>query len=307
MKRFGLIAAALLAFPAQAHAANCTDQWTATNDLLVRTRLLNEAIPGIVREGADGACRIDGVDIYLGPSVVIETDRIMWTARDPDRFVVDGLPPAALTLNVSGISIVPDFGDKALSYLSRIQNRGRTIDLVFDAEWSEADRHLSLNALNLTFPEEDYVHFSAEIEGVDLSNRNTIQMSAGSMAITRSVTDIRSTRLFQDYLLQPLGLELLFRSDDPEARVEELKDIARNRISDVPPDILPVPSKEALLVLLDQMPAPSGRLRIEKTADPGIGPARFATFAMRTGGITDPEQIWQALDGLVLGITYTPE
>ena len=127
------------------------------------------------------------------------------------------------------------------------------------------------------------------------------------MAITQAVTDIRSTRFFQDYLLQPLGFAVLYQSDDPEARVEQLKEIARGYLADVPADILPPSSQEALLTLLDQMPDPSGRLRIEKTADPGIGPARFATFAMRTGGITDQDQIWQALDGLVLGITYTPE
>ena len=307
MKRFGLIAAALLAFPAQAHAANCTDQWTAINDLLVRTGALQTSLPGIVREGADGSCRIDGIDIPVDRGIQIGTDRLSWNGTDMERFVIDGLPPTALTLRVEGITINPELGDKTLSYLNRIQNRGRKIDLLFDAAWDEVDRRLSLNALNLTFPEDDFVRFSAEIEGVDLSNRNAIQMSAGSMAITRSVTDIRSTRFFQDYLLQPLGFAVLYQSDDPEARVAELKEIARGYLADVPRNILPASSQEALLGLLDQMPDPSGRLRIEKTADPGVGPARFATLAMRTGGITDPEQIWQALSGLVLNITFVPE
>ncbi|NNE88101.1 MAG: hypothetical protein HKN27_08490, partial [Silicimonas sp.] len=221
-------------------------------------------------------------------------------------FVTEGLPPTAPTLRVDGITINQDFGDKTLSYLNRIQNKGRTIEVLFDADWDAGHRRLSINALNLSFPDDDHVQFSAEIEGVDLSSRNNILMSAGSLAITRTVTDIRSKRTFQDYLLQPLGFALLYRSDDPEARVAELKDVGRAYIAMVPDDILPQKSQADLLSLLDQMPDPSGRLVIETTATPGIGPARFATLAMRRGGITDPAQIFEALRGLVLNITFEP-
>lgn len=307
MMRLGVIAAALLALPTGLQAANCTSQWTAINDLLVRTGRFETPLPGIVREGADGSCRIDGVDIPVDQRLRIAADRVQWTGTNMDRFVSDGLPPTALTLSVEGITINPDLGDRTLSYLNRIQNRGRTIDLLFDADWSATDRRLSLNALNLSFPEDDHVHFNAEIDGVDLTTRNTIVMSAGSMAITRAVTDIRSTRLFQDYLLQPLGFSLLYRSDDPEARVAELKDMARGYIAMVPQDILPQSSQAALLMLLEEMPDPSGRLIIEKTATPGIGPARFATLAMRRGGIKDSTQIFAALKGLVVNITFEPQ
>lgn len=307
MKLFAaVLAICLLAQPLVAQSTNCRAQWAKINDLLINFGVIDAALPGLVRERADGGCRIDGIDIPADRYLTFATDRIEWSGTDLDRFVTDALPPRSLNLAISGITIRPDIGDKALNYLNQLQNQGKEIDLSLAVTWDEAARTLSLNRLNLSFPGDDYVHVSALVEGVDLNSLSTIQMSAGSFGLTRMTAEIRSVRLFQDYILQPFGFALLYNSDDPETRIEELKTQASDILDGMPSDLLPPASKRALLSLVADMPTPAGTLRLDAAADPGLGMARFLPLAMRRSGIA-PTDLWNVLDGVRLDATYRPE
>ena len=302
-----IIAVCLLAQPLAAQSNNCRAQWSKINDLLIRVGAIGTALPGLVRERADGGCRIDGIDLRADRHVTIATDRIEWNGTDIDRFVADGLPPRAFDLQISGIAVRPEFGDKTLSYLNRLQNQGQEIDLSLAVTWDESAGTLSLDALNLSFPDDDYIQVSAMSEGVDLSSLSTIQMSAGSFGLTQVNAEIRSTRLFQNYFLQPFGFVLLQNSDDPQARVAELKALARDALDGVPSALLAPASKRALLQLVADMPTPSGTLRLDATAKPGIGIARFLPLAMQRGRTSSLADFWKVLDGVRFDATYKPE
>ena len=302
----GLILTCLLLAPLTAQATSCRDQWASVNDLLVKIGTLEEGLPGLVREGVNGTCRINGVNFPTrGERVTINTKAITWTAAGMDRFVTEGLPPTSLDLRIEGISVRPDFGDKALSYLNEVQNRGHAIDLMLVAGWNEESRAFAIEALNLEFPQQDHIRISAELDGIDLSTRGAMQMSAGSAVLRRFSVDVRSERMFQDYFLQPLGMSVLVGSEDPEARVETLKETAKAFVGSVPQDILPNGSKDAFVQLLDGLPELSGRLVLSAAADPGLGAARFLPVAM-TGGAASLDQIWAALSGLRIDATYEP-
>lgn len=308
MKFFAAVFAIyLLAQPLAAQSTNCRAQWAKINDLLVNFGAIDTALPGLVRERANGGCRIDGIDIPADRYLTFATDRIEWSGTDMDRFVTDALPPRSLDLAISGITIRPDFGDKTLSYLNQLQNQGKEIDLSLAVSWDEAAHTLSLDGLSLSFPGDDYVRMSALVEGVDLTSHSAIQMSAGSFGLTRMTAEIRSLRLFQDYILQPFGLALLYNSDDPEARVDELKTFARNTLEGVPSELLPPASRRALQSLVADMPTLAGTLRLDGVAKPGIGMARFLPLAVQRGRVDSLTDLWKVLDGVRLDATYRPE
>ncbi|MEO9824029.1 MAG: hypothetical protein ABJF50_06385 [Paracoccaceae bacterium] len=306
MKLRGLVLGVLLVAPMTAQAASCRDQWSSVNDMLVNSGALETGLPGLVREGVNDTCRISGVEIPTRDGhVSVATKTITWSGTDMERFVNDGLPPTALSLSIEGISVRPEFGDKALSYLNEVQSRGRTVDLALSANWDFESRALTLAAFNLEFPQEDHIRLSADVEGVDLTSASTIQLSVGSATLTRFSADIRSLRMFQDYFLQPLGLALLNDSEDPAAKVLELKDTAKTQIGFVPDSILPTASKEAFLQIVDAMPELSGSLALNATAEPGLGAARFIPLAMSVGR-KSPQQIWEVFEGVRIDATFDP-
>ncbi len=299
-----LIAVFMLASAAHAQPANCNAQWSRLNDLLSKVRGFDAPVPGLIRQTADGGCRTNGVKFPAGDHVQVKAASLSWSGRDLDRFASEGFPPTALTLSLNGITIVPDIGDPVYSYLQNIQARGSTFDLAIRLNWVEAEKVLQVSAIRLLMPEDDFIEFSGQIEGIDLTSTSSMQVSVGSFALTQSVLTVRSKQMFQNYVLLPLGLAVLDGAENPAARVTELKALAKDAISEAPDQILSLRSKSALDALVDDMPEPSGILKIEQSANPGIGPARFIPLALRGGTIESLDDLWQLLNGVTLAITY---
>lgn len=128
-------------------------------------------------------------------------------------------------------------------------------------------------------------------------------MSAGSFSIARVQMKLTSTGLFEAYALMPLAGGLLAGSDDPEARVDELKSAAIESVESAPAAQLPRASKDALQALISDLPHPRGTVDYLLTAEPGLGPARFLRLAKDpdVGGLED---IWPLLEGVRIDIGY---
>lgn len=305
MKILGIVVALMvLATSAQAQPVNCAAQWSRLNDLLAKARSIEVPIPGLIRQTASGSCRTNGIRFPVGDKVQVKADRLSWAGRDLDRFVSEGLPPTALAVDLEGITISPDIGDPVFSYLQGIQARGSTFGLSINLDWDEAENVLRVVAVRFLMPEDDYVEFQARIEGVDLTSASSMQFSVGSFALTQSSIKVRSKRMFQDYLLLPLGLAILEGAEDPAEKVDELRVFANASIDQAPDQIVPTESKSALKALVQDLPEPSGVLSIDQTASPGIGPARFIPFAIGGAKFESIDDIWQVLNGVSLAITY---
>ena len=171
-------------------------------------------------------------------------------------------------------------------------------------DWDEDEKVLQVAAIRLSLPEDDYVEFQARIEGVDLTSASSLQFSVGSFAMTGATLKVRSKRMFQDYLLLPLGSAVLQGAENPAEEVNEWKKLANSSIDQAPDQIVPLASKSALKALVREMPEPSGILTIDQKASPGIGPARFLPFAIGGAKFEGLDDLWQVLDGVILAITY---
>ena len=305
MRIFSAICAILtLASVAQAQPVNCNAQWSRLNDLLTKMGGIEVPIPGLIRQTSIGGCRTNGIRFPAGDHVQLRADSLSWSGRDLDRFATEGLPPTALSVYLDGVTITPDIGDPVYSYLQAIQARGKWFDLSINLDWDEDDNVLQVAAIRLSLPEDDYVEFQARIEGVDLTSASSLQVSVGSFAITGATFKVRSKRMFQDYLLVPLGFVALQGADDPAEKINELKELASASIDQAPDQLVSTSSKSALKALVQDLPEPSGILTIDQDASPGIGPARFLPFAIGGAKFEGLDDLWQILEGVTLGVTY---
>lgn len=299
---FAAVLGLMLATGAQAQDANCRAQWSQLSALLQQTGRIDAPLPGLIRETADGGCRTNGLVFPASEHVTIKVDSVRWRGTDLARFTSQGLPPTSLVLWLEGVAVVPVIGDPVFNYLQGIQAQSSAIDAHVSIDWDDEARVLQLESLRIDLPQDDYIEASALIEGVDLSTKRSIQMSAGSFAISSQKLVVRSTHMFQSYLLIPLGMALLDGAENPAKRTDDLKRMARDAIDLAPSDVLSPATKSALRATVADMPAPSGVLTVQQQADPGLGPARFLRLA--TEGLSSIDDFWDVLDGVEITVTY---
>ena len=182
----------VLAAPVHAQGVNCSAQWSRLSTLLMKAGVFDAPLPGLMRQTADGGCRTNGLAFPGGKHLTIKADSLSWSGDDLARFATDGLPPTSLRLALTGITLVPDIGDPVFNYLHGIQARGNEIDVSVSIDWDEDDKILNIKALRVDLPFGDFAEVRGTVEGVDLSTSQTIQMSAGSFAMTEATVVVRS-------------------------------------------------------------------------------------------------------------------
>ncbi len=293
-----------LSAPAQAQTANCSAEWAALSNVLMKMGRISNPLPGLIRQTADGGCRTSGLTIPVDSNITLRAESLTWKGENLTWLATGSSPPTSFLASLKGISVIPDIGDPVFSYLQGIQMRGSKIDLGLSLEWNAKEQVLSLDGARLEFPDHDFVELSAKVEGVDITSLPSLQTSVGRFGVTKATTTIRTTQFFQSYLLLPLGMALLDGAEDPEAETRRLKDVAISFLRQIPDDVLSAGSKTALMNLVSDMPEPSGTLRIEQTASPGIGPGRALAIAMNPEAFEDFAELMSLLDGIDIEITY---
>ena len=304
MRILAFLAVLAWSSPVLAQTPNCSAQWSRLVDAMGRLFGMSAPAPGLFRQTADKGCRTNGLVFPVNEHVVVKAESLTWSGRDMDRFVEGGLPPTGIALTLSGIRIVPQVGDKTFQYLQDVQSRGQNIEVSLSVNWDAADNVVSVDNLLISLPSDDFIRFEAQVEGVDLSTAESLRNSAISFGVTLVDLEIRSERIFQNYLLLPLGMVLLEGQSNPEARVDELKDIAKTAVEGAPSQLVSEGSKAALLSLVEDLPEPAGTLRLQQTANPGIGVARGLAFGMQAERAETLDDLWPLFDGIDVEITY---
>ena len=305
-----LLAVIALTFAASTQAGaqqvNCASEWKRMSDVVASVTGAKLPSLGLIRQRADGGCTTNGITMSADRNLKVKADSLSWNGRDMERFVTEGLPPTAFDIQIKGITLVPTIGDPAFVYLQGIQARGRKIDVSVALNWDRETNIARVQDILISLPNDDYILIDATIEGVDLSTNASTNASLGTMGMTSANMTIRSSRIFQDYLLLPLGMALLDGHDDPDRRVTELKAEAQAALRKAPNSIVSAQSLTALSTLISELPDPSGILEIRQTATPGLGVARGMSMAMRQGRLESLDDLWSIYDGIRFDVTYKP-
>ena len=263
--------------------------------------LVGQDVPEIIgqpRVDEAGWCVLEAVQVFEGSFNAV-IDRLRWRGADMARLVDAGLPPRSLDLEMVGLRQQPKVDyDPLYSYLIGVQLHRNAIDATLTVRWDGVQKALILDRLAIDFPGENRVEASARLDGIDLTDTGTMQMSIGTVALSDLDLLVESNGLFEDFLLFPLGFTLLEHGDTPpEVQVRWWIGQAQRLVAGLSDELLPPRSKAALSALLDEMPMPSGipRLTLD-TAEP-LGVMRVLLAA---GDEPDPAVL---IDTVLAGAT----
>lgn len=220
-------------------------------------------------------------------------------------WIADGTGlPEGLEIAVEGLRFVVQTGDAQMDWLFAAQSRPNTLHAEAALAWDAGEKVLRLEGLSIDFPGENMVAGSAVLAGVDLSSVGGMQMSATSFALREADVRVTMHGLFEWYALMALGPVLLPPEGDMDAAAEDLRAGLVAGVADLPEDSVSTASKDALKALIAELPNPSGEVTVSLRADPGIGPARAAGYALN--GV--PQSVAEAaplFQGVMVDVGWT--
>lgn len=196
-------------------------------------------------------------------------------------WVADGTGlPEGIEIAVEGLRLVIQTGNPQMDWLFAAQARPNGIDAEAALSWDAGAKVLRLEGLSVDFPGENLLTASAVLTGVDLSSTGAVQMSTTSFALTEADLAVTTHGLFEWYALMALGPLVLPTEGDMDAAAQALRADLAALVGDLPRTSFSDPSKVALQALIAELPNPSGELTLSLRAEPGVGPARVAGYAI---------------------------
>lgn len=222
-------------------------------------------------------------------------------------WLVDGTgAPDGLEIAVKGLRLVVQTGDAQMDWLFAAQARPNGIDGEASLAWDPKARELRLEGLSLDFPGENLIEARATVTGVDLSSIGAAQMSLTSFALTEADLRVVTHGLFEWYGLMVLGPVFLPREGDIDAAAASLRAQMQAAVAELPGARFSDATKAALVDLIGALPNPAGELTLALRAEPGIGPVRFAPWAM-TGVPGTLAEAAGVMEGVTVDVGWSPD
>jgi hypothetical protein len=306
MKHAFLAAILLLSTPAKAQErmtpAQCTGSWAALEALMGAP--VGDA--GVVADDEGWCLILDGTfDINADTSFRLASLR--WRASDIDRFIEDGLPPRTIEIVGKGIGVVAQFGDPVFDYLFGLQNAQPRAGFGLTVRWDGVQNAVLVDTAYVDLFAGNRIEATARLDGVNLTDRTTMQMSVGAMGLRDLSITSEFAGWFEAYIAMPLGTMLLDSdAGAPDAQVEALKGQAIEAVGQIPDAIMPQTARDALSAFVTSLPHPRGKAQLQISADPSLGAARLAQFAMLPDQPSTEKIVEPALNGVSVLFTWSP-
>lgn len=296
----------MLATPAMSMTeAECTRLWAAITGFGDDMRVSTGAVAI-----EDGWCV--GREVRLGSttgnSVYAWADVVRLRGPGYAHLILGEVPqgganPLQADLQVEGYVQELVSRDVISQYLLRAQSRPKALDVAVSVQADSATRILDLTRLDVDFPGDNAISVTGKARNVDLSTPAAQQMSLSGFAVTDLGVSIRSNGLFEDYALWPLGYLVLGGPTDPEVQVAALKLQGQAIVASLPDETFAPAAKAALAALISEMPNPAGTLDLSLRSEAGVGPARFAGYAI-TGVPGTVAGFGPLFDGVVINMEW---
>ncbi|WP_225030290.1 hypothetical protein [Xinfangfangia pollutisoli] len=295
--------ASALALPAAAEP-DCGAVWGA----LAAELPTGISLSGRPSGSQDGFCVLGGVEISFGAQAtsLFVADRLMLKGPALEALLGADVAPSALEGRIDGLRVLVRTGYASFDYAALAQSRLARTSASLLMTWDEKARLLRLDRMHVDLPGNNAIYMAGEMTGVDLGSRAAIQTSAASFALTRLDLDARLHGLFEWYLLPALAGALLPADGDAEAAAQALKSEAKAFLAALPEPAFPAATRDAAARIVDELPNPSGRVKLAFRAPDGFGPVRFARYAL-TGLPRSLAEAGPLFQGITLDLTWTHE
>lgn len=260
----------------------------------------------------------------LGLSQAVFARRLQLSGDALDWIVDPRHVPRDFAVSVSDLHFQMRVGPADYRYYQSVIARDHAVSFALEAGWNEETQTVEIDLRELVFPFGDRVSLSLLAEAVDLSSREARARSLGSFRITRTTFDAQLFTLFQRVVLLPLLTALepppsgsetedlpetpsYERVEDVERRFEDWKDEIGQMVADMPESLLYDGSELALQGLIEDLPRPQGRLKVDLTSQEGIGPAQVILLTMNSSpDLPSLELLRPILDRLSIEASWEP-
>lgn len=230
-----------------------------------------EFVPSL--RAAGGGCGTGPIELKTPSSEHIVTliDDVIVEGEGLRAYADTGAPPATLIARMEGLRVMPRIDDPVMDFVFAAQYRRNAVDGRLVVTFDREANRLILDELSLDFPGPNNVRASAEASGVDARDRRALLTSVATAKLMTAYVEIETRGLFETYLLRPLAQSVLADTEDAPAAFDAWKEELRTTVVTIPDETVPTASKRAFERLLQDLPNPHGRLRIELAYPGGFG------------------------------------
>ncbi len=304
--KYAIFAALLLATPVAAQdrmtAEQCNGSWAALETLVG----VDIGSPSIEPDN-EGWCMITDGDLAVDERRRLRIASLRWRASDIGRFIQSGLPPRSLEIKGRNFALVPVTGDPVYDYLLAVQSARGATSFGLNVRWDGVQNTVIVNDAFVSFSDKDRIEATARIDGVNLTDHTTTQMSIGSMGLRELSIKSDFAGWFEAYVALGLGANLLSNgAGSPEDQVARYKQQAADFIGSLPDANMSVASRNALSAFVMALPHPRGRAQMQLNAAPSLGATRMAPFTVLPAAPTPQQVIDLGLAGVTLLFTWAP-
>lgn len=307
MKHIVLATTLMLSTSASAQDRMTTDDCVAS--LAVVEQMIGGPVTGVEFVADDeGWCAIENARFAIVPQQVIGLETLRWRASDIARFIEDGLPPRSFEIVGKGFDISATTGVAIIDYLVTLKPTtlpGSGFGL--SVRWDGVQKAVQIDEAYFDFSTDNRIELSARVEGVDLTDLESTQASVATMGLRDLLVTSQFNGWFETHVAMILGLLILDADGaEPQEQVAAYKDQAIDIISQLPETIVPLNSQDALTAFVQTLPQPRGTLRLQLSADPTLGAARMAPFALLPQEPTIDQIVELGLGGVALLFSWNP-
>lgn len=293
-----LISAALItASPALAFdrmlLADCQDTVDSLLDMFAPNEDRAPQMLRAVQANFDGWCQISGGAAGFEDA---QFDRLSWRTDATERWTVDGIPPLALQLQITGLR--PDTLQGGPATQRAPLTLVATLRQVPDAGQVIVEEAVLSNDLG------DEIRLSAAFERLFLSSPSMMQVSVGSAALKAGLASVTLTGRHEN----PFGFGVSAQLRGSE---KAQKEAAAEVISNLPEGVFDAGTRAALTAFASDLPRPRGTLEVQVNSERGLGLMQFGAAAALS--LSEPrstadmaQNLDVLLDGLTIAATWAP-
>lgn len=288
------------ALPVVANDAGCVADLEAT------VSVLGGALTALAPVFEEDRCVLRDLDLVVpgsGPEQVLHAGKISWKAKWVDR--AEDVIPQALILDVQDAWLLTQMRDfEELAYQIRLVAELNSTDLHLDYTLDPETGRLDLNDLDIREASGNRLVVSARIGNFNLAALTARPLQAdGLMQIRLDDLDImwRNTGFFEG--MAQLWLPLVYPrfGSTPELAVANAKTWLRDQTIELPGNLAPPDSRDALAAILETLPHPEGIMHVRLATENGLAPQDIAP-AFLMGRPT-----WDKLEEVLGGVHLTAD
>lgn len=281
-----------------AAAGLCEGQVAAALDAL--PPVFETVDPGRMTQGPE-ECRLEGLTLERPEEIRIAFGTVTWRLEGTPQMLPGQSGRLSLRLAIDGARVIPQVRDAWTGYMIEQLNRRKRIDARLALDWDRRAGVLDLKNAAIRLPDESGITLSLRLDGLDAQAAARFDPSRVRVLATTAVLDNHG--FFDGLILGKIVSTFRGGAGRPETVIATAKARLKAMVESLPETVFPPASRDALGRLIDDGPAPWGRLSVSLTGGEGVLLERLLDTGL---GVVAAEPPGTLLSGATVSVAWAP-